>query len=310
MQANPSMEPERAQQLAGALYAQTKGKKMQHEDFFGRKFWHGGTESYVFNKLEEIALSDLPQTPALGCGITSALAKEYLKPGFGTDYMTSRINWVVQSSGVDYLHLLIVAMDHLVRTYDIDARYLISVHDEVRYLVRDEDRYRAALALQIANLWTRSMFAYKLGFDDLPAGVAFFSAVDVDHVLRKEVDMPCVTPSQPDPIHPGESLDITGILERTNGGSLKADGSAMTADTHRREPVGSLEGYAPPNFLRHRARGPAFLRAQTTTDVNEIRLLAGESGQAIHGSGKVAVRGRVFTRKAPAFGKSPLDRAP
>ena len=29
-------------------------------------------------------------------------------------------------------------------------------------------RYRAALALQITNLYTRALFSYKLGFDDLP----------------------------------------------------------------------------------------------------------------------------------------------
>ena len=39
---------------------------------------------------------------------------------------------------------------------------------QVRYLVKSEDRYRAALALQIANLLTRSMFAYQLGMNDLP----------------------------------------------------------------------------------------------------------------------------------------------
>ena len=39
---------------------------------------------------------------------------------------------------------------------------------QVRYLVRSEDRYRAALALQITNLLTRSMFAYRLGMKDLP----------------------------------------------------------------------------------------------------------------------------------------------
>jgi DNA polymerase gamma 1 len=95
--------------------------------------------------------------------------------------------------------------------------------------VRSEDRYRAALALQIANLLTRSMFAYQLGMNDLPqvsptlflienvAGegiqalsvnylfslvlfqsVAFFSAVDIDTCLRKEVNMDCKTPSNPD----------------------------------------------------------------------------------------------------------------
>lgn len=48
------------------------------------------------------------------------------------------------------------------------CRFCISIHDEVRYLVKSEDRYRAALALHLANLYTRSMFSYKLGMNDLP----------------------------------------------------------------------------------------------------------------------------------------------
>jgi len=38
----------------------------------------------------------------------------------------------------------------------------------VRYLVKSKDRYRAALALQYANLFTRAVFSYKLGMYDLP----------------------------------------------------------------------------------------------------------------------------------------------
>ena len=38
--------------------------------------------------------------------------------------------------------------------------------------------------------------------------MAFFSLVDIDHVLRKEVSLPCVTPSNHTPIPPGEALDI------------------------------------------------------------------------------------------------------
>jgi len=83
-------------------------------------------------------------------------------------FMTSRVNWVVQSSAVDYLHLMLVCMRWLLDAYHINGRFCISIHDEVRYLVTSTDRYRAALALQITNLLTRSMFAYKLGFDDLP----------------------------------------------------------------------------------------------------------------------------------------------
>ena len=38
--------------------------------------------------------------------------------------------------------------------------------------MKSEDRYRAAMALQIANLMTRAMFAYKLGINDLPLASA------------------------------------------------------------------------------------------------------------------------------------------
>jgi len=283
LQSNPSMTPAQAKELADQLYASTKGKNTHHDKLFNRKFWYGGTESFVFNKLEEIAISDDPRTPALGCGITYALSKEYLPSEYGKDYMPSRINWAVQSSGVDYLHLLIVSMEYLITKYNINARYLISVHDELRYLVTEEDKYRAALALQIANLWTRCLFAFKLGMDDLPQGVAWFSAVDVDKVLRKEVDMPCVTPSHPDPIPPGESLDITQILEKTNNGSLWRDGRVMKGVSGRQGSViGNLDGYVEPNCLAHRAESAAWLGAQAADNLKEIRFCHKEaSGERV-----------------------------
>jgi DNA polymerase gamma 1 len=46
--------------------------------------------------------------------------------------------------------------------------------------------------------------------------VAFFSAVDIDHCLRKEVDMDCVTPSNPTPIAKGTKLDIYETLNAIN----------------------------------------------------------------------------------------------
>lgn len=171
LKSNPALSVNEATDLAKALYASTKGV-VDRSPAFRRNFWHGGTESFVFNKLEEIAQSERPRTPALGCGLTSALTKAYLpadgKSKAGEGYLPSRINWVVQSSGVDYLHLLLVSMEYLTRRFEIDARYLISVHDEVRYLVKEEDKDRAAMALQVANLWTRSLFAYRLQMPDLP----------------------------------------------------------------------------------------------------------------------------------------------
>ena len=71
------------------------------------------------------------------------------------------------------------------------GRFIISIHDEVRYMVASEDRYKAALALHLSNLLVRAHVVACLGLDSLPASTAFFSSVDVDTVLRKEPDSDC-----------------------------------------------------------------------------------------------------------------------
>ncbi|XP_030646038.1 DNA polymerase subunit gamma-1 [Chanos chanos] len=206
----------------GKLAGRRSNNKRKWE-LVGHRVWAGGTESQMFNKLESIAHSDQPSTPVLGCRISRALEPTVVKD----EFITSRVNWVVQSSAVDYLHLMLVAMRWLFEEYDIDGRFCISIHDEVRYLVRSEDRYRAALALQITNLLTRCMFAYKLGMKDLPQSVAFFSAVDIDQCLRKEVTMDCMTPSNPTGLESryglpqGEALDIYQIIDITKGSLAK-----------------------------------------------------------------------------------------
>ncbi|GAA6024384.1 hypothetical protein JCM8202_004690 [Rhodotorula sphaerocarpa] len=273
LKSNPGLSKDEATALAKNLYSATKGVK-DRSNTFDRQFWHGGTESFVFNKLEEIAQSEQPRTPALGCGLTSALTKAHLladgENKAGEGFLPSRVNWVVQSSGVDYLHLLLVSMEYLNKRYGIDARYLISVHDEIRYLVKEEDKYRAALALQIANLWTRSLFAYRLQMPDLPQGCAFFSAVDIDSCFRKEVNMPCVTPSNPEPIPFGESLDIDETLARTSGTLTSTNGPVDDGATR----------LSPPTLTEEEARGEQhrvaelqFLQAQTVTSSRDVKRL-------------------------------------
>ena len=210
-QFNPNLSEKETQEISTRLYKETKGTKTTRKALDDRSFWRGGTESFVFNRLEEFAEEERPRTPVLGAGITEALMRRYINKG---GFMTSRINWAIQSSGVDYLHLLIISMDYLIRRYNINARLAITVHDEIRYLVKEEDKYRGAMALQVANIWTRAMFSQQMGIDDLPQSCAFFSSVDIDHVLRKEVDMDCITPSHPNKIPHGETLTITQLLDK------------------------------------------------------------------------------------------------
>ncbi|KAJ3172746.1 DNA-directed DNA polymerase gamma mip1 [Geranomyces variabilis] len=208
LQHSPGMAKEQAEAKAGELYGKTKGKKFKLKvDGKTTPIWHGGSETFMFNQLEQIAVSAVPTTPVLRCAIPDSLMPKYVKDKF----MTSRVNWAVQSSGVDYLHLLLVSMDYLMRRLKIDGRFMVSIHDEVRYLVKEEQSILAAYCLQIANLWVRAAFSASVGIHDVPASAAFFSSVDIDHCLRKEVDMSCVTPSNQTVLLPGRSVDIYDI---------------------------------------------------------------------------------------------------
>ncbi|KAL2830031.1 DNA polymerase family A-domain-containing protein [Aspergillus cavernicola] len=264
-QFNPSMSEKQTQEVASNLYKATKGAKTTRRILSENPFWRGGTESFVFNKLEEFADQERPRTPVLGAGITEALMRRFINRG---SFMTSRINWAIQSSGVDYLHLLIVAMDYLIRRYNIQARLAITVHDEIRYLVKEEDKYRSALALQVANVWTRAMFSQQVGIDDLPQSCAYFSQVDIDHVLRKEVDMDCVTPSHPHKIPHGESLDILQLLAKNDKARLDP------AITPNSPPSPEKYTYTPRDTVMsalQTSNNPALIKAQITKDDTELR---------------------------------------
>ncbi|KAI4859452.1 DNA polymerase family A-domain-containing protein [Hypoxylon rubiginosum] len=268
-QFNPNLSEQETLETASKLYATTKGTKTTRKTLHKKPFWRGGTESFVFNKLEEFAEQERPRTPVLAAGITEALMGRFINKG---GYLTSRINWAIQSSGVDYLHLLIVSMDYLTRRYNIAARLAISVHDEIRYLVKDEDKYRAAMALQVANLWTRAMFAQQVGIDDLPQSCAYFSAIDIDHVLRKEVDMDCVTPSHSTPISPGESLDITQLLAKGDEAYLNpAIIPAQYAPRLRDIPYTARTPVMQELNASRDAKDLSFLKAQITNDEKELR---------------------------------------
>lgn len=62
---------------------------------------------------------------------------------------------------MDYLHLLLSAVSWLLSERGVRGRFVISLHDEVRYLVREEQAMEAAEALHVANMLVRSMFCAR-----------------------------------------------------------------------------------------------------------------------------------------------------
>ncbi|KAL3266716.1 hypothetical protein HHI36_010877 [Cryptolaemus montrouzieri] len=187
------------------------------DEMFEKPSWIGGTESAMFNRLEEIAGEYSPVTPFLNGRLSRSIEPKSLKDD---RYLPTRVNWVVQSGAVDFLHLMLVCMRWILKDR---GRFCLSFHDEIRYLVPEEHKYRAALAMHVTNLLTRSFCVQKLGLHDLPQSVAFFSSVEVDTVLRKDAKQDCITPSNPHGLEKGygiphgESLDIYQAVEKVAG---------------------------------------------------------------------------------------------
>lgn len=130
------------------ILCQKFGKPL--DELFERPRWNNGTESAMFNRLEEIASSEQTETPFLKSRLSRALeptAKD------SDRFLMTRVNWVVQSGAVDFLHLMLVCMRWLMKD---NIRFCLSFHDEVRYIVKDEHAYKAALAMHLTNLLTRS----------------------------------------------------------------------------------------------------------------------------------------------------------
>ncbi|KAF6213912.1 hypothetical protein GE061_011637 [Apolygus lucorum] len=186
-------------------------------ELFDKHHWIGGTESAMFNCLEEIANQPQPKTPFLQSRLSRALEPEVDQE---EKHNSTRINWVVQSGAVDYLHLMLVSMRWFLGS---KPRFCLSFHDEVRYLVPENQKYEAALSLHLTNLLTRAFCVVRLGMTDLPQSVAFFSSVEVDVALRKESNDDNKTPSNPFGltkgygVPKGETLDIFKAVEKTNG---------------------------------------------------------------------------------------------
>lgn len=195
-------------------YEMAKLHNVSLNTMFERPKWVNGTESAMFNSLETIANENEPCTPFLGAKLSRALDPTFEN---SDQYLPTRINWVVQSGAVDFLHLMLVCIRWLASD---NMRFCLSFHDEVRYLVKEDYRYQAAFAMHLTNLFTRAFCCVRLGLRDIPQSVAFFSSVEIDKVLRKDAENDCVTPSNPHGLHRGykvplgESLDIYQTMDK------------------------------------------------------------------------------------------------
>jgi DNA polymerase gamma 1 len=156
--------------------------------------YEDGLDSGAFNLMEEISMrSRLPQLPCLGTKISTAMRPSAV----GDDFKTGRTNWTIQASGAEILAIILTATHWLAKEYRIPARFVLSIHDEVWFMVPEKYAEQFAVLFQIAHLYTWSLFHDAVGIPELPLSRAFFSSVAIDNRIRKSPRECTVTPSNP-----------------------------------------------------------------------------------------------------------------
>lgn len=203
MKALPREDVSTCKTIANNFLTYFKGRRLTTD--WGSTRYVGGLASGAFNKMEAVIADRLPRTPVLGCAMPQPLATS-------REHKTTKINWTIQSSGVDFRDMLLVLMAYYSRLLGIDWRLLLTIHDEVRGMVKDGQERVAAYALQLAHLTVWAAFIDRLGLDAIPANLAWFSAVDVDKVLRKDPYDPQKTLTQPEGLPLGSTLTAKDLL--------------------------------------------------------------------------------------------------
>jgi DNA polymerase gamma 1 len=208
LQADKSLTTQKAKEIVKILYLNTKGKRTGYP---GKK-WVGGTESAAFNYMEHIATQPVPKSAVNRVSFPYSLQPKHV----GTQFITSRINCVIQSSGSDFLDNLLIATHYLYRKNGLEYRFIISIHDEVHFMVKKEDAIKAAYLLQIAHAWTWTFVAYQWGFNTLPNNFVWSSEIDVDKYLRKDIYSPENTLANTQNLPPGKGYSMAELLKTLN----------------------------------------------------------------------------------------------
>ncbi|CAG8534276.1 4554_t:CDS:2 [Ambispora gerdemannii] len=258
-------------------------KKTEGNIFFKNQsqyFWHGGSESYTVNGFDDIdnnsytndIKSEDSRTPILKSG----------KP-WGLRLVDKPVNWVVQSAAVDFQHLLLVSMQHLIKKYQINARLMLMEYDNMHFLCDQEECYRVALAMQISHFWTRSLFSYMMGIEDLPMSLAFFPSIEIRNQLDEKRNSEISRITMMDTLASLNEKDNNNSKETTTSLSLialekllikplakidKENDDLSSSITIPQEEVESLlKPYCPPEDY------DLFLELQSLTTEEEIKTL-------------------------------------
>jgi len=172
----------------------------------------GGSDSYAYNEMARVANLSCPINPLSGTKMSTSFRPSTV----GTDFWTMRNNWCIQSTGSAMLHAFMTAMEWLIKEYELDAEFCMSVHDSILYLCPEPQAKKVATLFQVAHVWCWAWMRYNYEMYELPVANAWLSSIEIDKIFRKSADSNTKTVSQQKTEGDGKSVTIQDLIPTFN----------------------------------------------------------------------------------------------
>lgn len=172
---NPDMGHGELVALAQKILEVSKGYKRGDH-------YYNGMSSKGFNFINDEIKGPNVSTRFLETRFSAALTND----PHNRNYMSLQ-NTTIQGAGADFLRCMLVDCKYLSDKYDLGALFMISLHDEMFYLVPEHNALKFAACFEMAHIRTWCFFQVKLGLHDLPLQRAFADGVFVGNRWCKEL---------------------------------------------------------------------------------------------------------------------------
>ena len=172
----------------------------------------GGSDSYAYNEMARVANLPCPINPLSGTKMSTSFRPSTV----GTDFWTMRNNWCIQSTGSAMLHAFMTAMEWLIKKYELEAEFCMSVHDSILYLCPESQAEKVATLFQVAHAWCWAWMRYNYEIYELPVANAWLSSIEIDSIFRKAATASTKTVSQQTDEPDGQSRTIQDLIPTFN----------------------------------------------------------------------------------------------
>jgi DNA polymerase gamma 1 len=155
--------------------------------------YSGGLGSDCFNVMMGRGDEPVQKFPLTGQIYPQTLQVE----NTGRDFLLTRHNLQIQGTGKHLLECVLLYTKYWCEMFNVDARFILSIHDAAAFEVKDGDVEKFSGILQMAHLYSWATLRQQLGVCEIGLSGAFITTMEVGDFFMKSDKSGTATPINP-----------------------------------------------------------------------------------------------------------------